>query len=36
MMLGDCDKSVEHLCDDIGWRQDLDQIQVTSLEETLT
>jgi len=35
VMLGDCDKSVEHLSDDIGWRQDLDQIQVTSLEETL-
>jgi len=36
VMLGDCDKSVAHLCDDLGWRQDLDLIQVTSLEDTLT
>lgn len=35
VMLGDCDKSVSRVCDDIGWSEDLNAIQVTSLEDTL-
>ena len=36
VMLGDCDESVVRMCDQLGWRRDLDQVEVTSLEETLS
>ena len=34
-MLGDCDKSVEEVCEGAGWSQELDRVEVTSLEESL-
>ena len=36
VMLGDCDKTVTRLCDHLGWRQELDTVQVTTLEESLS
>ena len=34
-MLGDCDESVEEVCEGAGWSQELDRVEVTSLEESL-
>ena len=34
-MLGDCDESVEEVCEGAGWSQELDGVEVTSLEESL-
>ena len=35
VMLGDCDKSVISVFDKLGWREELDSVQVTSLEDSL-
>ena len=35
VMLGDCDKSVTSVCDKLGWKEELDNVQVTSLEDSL-
>ena len=36
VLLGDCDKTVTRLADTIGWREDLEAVTVTSLEDALT
>ena len=36
VMLGDCDDTVRKLADQLDWREELENISVTSLEDTLT
>ena len=36
VLLGDCDNTVRKLADKVDWKEDLEKIAVTSLEDTLT
>ena len=33
VMLGDCDKTVQNVCDKLGWKEDLEKIEVQNLED---
>ena len=33
LLLGDCDKTVNSICDKLGWKEGLDKVEVQNLED---
>ena len=33
VLLGDCDKTVQSVCSRLGWKDDLDKVEVNNLED---